>query len=178
MLNSYAKELCSVDLPYAGRQLYMHTFTTDRVCMPEGFEDYADVVSALLDSAGYSGEAHMTVDEKVFTGTQRRPRAHVDGWYYKSLGRWGGGGWRSHRTERMPIIVAASVPGCAVYEGVFDGEPEEGGDLEHIREQFTHSNVLPANRGFWLSPDCVHESLPFAEPTKRTFLRLALGAAK
>ena len=47
------------------------------------------------------------------------------------------------------------------------------GDLEHIRGQFGEPKLLPANQGFLLSPDCVHESMVFDAPTKRTFLRIA-----
>ena len=74
---------------------------------------------------------------------------------------------------RMSIIVAASEPGCIVYDGTFHGEPASDGDLEHIRDQLGKGYLLPANRGYLLSPDCVHESMIFYTPTKRTFLRVA-----
>lgn len=90
----------------------------------------------------------------------------------------GGGGWLHFCNHlpvaRMAVIVAASVPGCAVYPGTFDTEPQNDGDLEHIREQLGDGVVLPACNGFLLSPDCVHESMTFDRPTKRTFLRIAL----
>ena len=73
----------------------------------------------------------------------------------------------------MTIIVAASVPGCIVYDGKFEGEPASDGDLEHIRGQLGPGYLLAANRGYLLSPDCVHESMVFESPTKRTFLRIA-----
>ena len=49
------------------------------------------------------------------------------------------------------MIVAASVPGCIAYEGA----------------------LLPAATGYLLSPDCVHESKVFDQPTTRSFLRIA-----
>lgn len=177
-LNSSYSQLCDVSLPYAGRQLYMHTFHSGNPEMPDGFEDYSDIVDSIIKAAGYSGEAHLTVDEKIVLGTQRRPHAHVDGWYYKSRMAWGTPGWGSHRGPRMPVIVASSVKGCTAYPGLFVGEPAEGGDLEHIRDQFTRQDWLEPGRAYLLSPDCVHESMPFSTPTQRTFIRIALGEAK
>ena len=79
--------------------------------------------------------------------------------------------------NRMAVIVAASVEGCRVWRGLFQGHPKEDGDLEHIREQLdaAHSEILPAGIGYLLSPDCVHESLVFEVPTQRQFLRLAFA---
>jgi hypothetical protein len=74
----------------------------------------------------------------------------------------------------MAVIVAASAPGCRVWRGRFDGEPANDGDLTHIADQLDDGYVLPANEGFLLAPDCVHESMIFARDTQRTFLRIAL----
>lgn len=154
--------------------------------MAEGFEDYLPIVTALCEVAGImSGEAHMTVDEKIVTAgmSQRRPRPHVDGCFIPEKGRWGGGGggWKHYCNDigasdvgRMPIIVAASVSGCRAWRGEFNARPKADGDLSHIMEQLGEGEVLPANAGYLLSPDCVHESMIFGEDTKRSFLRLAL----
>lgn len=186
MLNSHCKELISVTLPYFGRQKYMHTFDTKSFRMADGFEDYHDIVGALCEAAEFSGIAHMTVDEKVIQPgmSQRRPGAHVDGRFMVSDNRWGhppGPSWNhycnnigSAAIPRMSVLVAASVAGCIVYEGLFDGAPNEDGDLEHIRHQLPQGKLLRSCVGYWLSPDCVHESVRFARPTQRTFLRIAL----
>lgn len=175
-LNSYYEKLGQVDLPYKGRQLYMHTTSPDAPSMPEGFEDYEPIVRVL--SEGRARKVHVTVDEKeLMPGeTQRRPRAHVDGWFYPDTMRWGGPapGWRSHANKRMAIITASSVPGCAIYPGVFSGVPSDGGDLEHIRDQFGCAVIAEPFCGYYLSPDCVHESLPMLSAGQRTFLRIAL----
>jgi hypothetical protein len=165
----------------------MHSFDLDDPMMAEGFEDYLEPVLSLCMSAGATkGTAHMTVDEKIIKAgmSQRRPKPHVDGRYIPKLGHWGdhpGNGWKHYCNDvgggsngRMPIIVAASVSGCKAWRGVFDGVPADDGDLSHIKDQLGEGELLPAQFGYLLSPDCVHESMVFQEETQRTFLRIAL----
>ena len=76
MLNSDYRPLCQVQLPFAGRQHYMHAFDLAAPVMRPGFEDYAEPVRALCAAAGAtSGIAYMTVDEKIVRAgwSQRRP---------------------------------------------------------------------------------------------------------
>lgn len=200
MLISDYRPLCTVTLPYDGRQKYMHSFDLAAPKMAEGFEDYLEPVTALCKAAGATrGTAHMTVDEKIVEAgmSQRRPRPHVDGRYlvpteavYASVepvfgggGGWGhaGGGWAHYCNNipggplgRMSVIVASSAPGCRAWRGMFQGEPRADGDLTHIIDQLGLGEVLPANWGYLLSPDCVHESMLMDRPTRRTFLRIAL----
>lgn len=179
------KPLCDVVLPYLGRQRYMHGFNLADPVMAEGFEDYLSVVKALCRSAGaIKGAAYMTVDEKVIEAgaSQRRPKPHVDGRFYPAIDDWGGGGgqWNHYCNNvggegpllRMPVIVAASVVGCRAWRGVFEGTPAEDGDLSHLNLE--GGEVLPANKGFLLSPDCIHESMLMEQTIQRTFLRIAL----
>lgn len=187
ILNSDYRELCAVELPYQGRQKYMHSFDVANPVMAEGYEDYESIVRDLLKSAGVTrGIAHMTVDEKIVPAgmSQRRPRPHVDGCFTPSLNRWSHGepsSWLHYCNDiqrgpiqRMAVIVAASVKGCRVWRGKFLGEPKNDGDLSHIKDQLNDGEILPANTGFLLSADCVHESMIMNEPTQRTFLRIAL----
>lgn len=190
MLDSHYRDLGEIVLPvWQGRQHYMHTFDTDTFIMYEGYEDYQEPVRLLCMNASFSGVAHMTVDEKIIQPgwSHRRPGAHVDGRFLVEAMRWGhpgpGPNWAHYcnqiptdgqAIDRMAVIVAADVPGCIAYAGQFDGFPKEDGDLEHIRDQLGTGEMLPANRGFWLSPDCVHESVIFQQLTPRIFLRLAL----
>jgi hypothetical protein len=188
MLNSNYRPLCPVSLPYAGRQKYMHTFDLAAPVMAEGFEDYLEPVIALCRAAGASsGIAHMTVDEKIVGAgmSQRRPRPHVDGCFIPKAMSWThpgpGPSWAHYCNNigagpirRMPVIVAASVAGCRAWQGQFDGQPASDGDLTHIADQLGQGEVLPADVGYLLSPDCVHESMIFEAPTQRTFLRIAL----
>ncbi len=185
MLNSSYRRLCPVQLPpFAERQKYMHSFDLATPKMAAGFEDYLFPVTKLCRVAGADhGIAHMTVDEKIiYPGmSQRRPKPHVDGCFVPALGRWGNGPmptWNHYCNNvpvaRMPIIVAASVAGCRAWKGTFDGEPRNDGDLSHIADQLGEGEMLPANTGYLLSPDCVHESIVFHVPVWRTFLRIAL----
>ena len=184
-LNSTYANLGPVTLPvWQGRQKYMHTFDPQSPKMGEGFEDYLAPVALLCQAAqdltnSPIHEAHMTVDEKVVQPgmSQRRPGAHVDGRWWPETSCWRPPAWAHYcnnvPVERMSIIVVASVPGCIVYDGNFQGEPASDGDLEHIRDQLGPGYLLPAYQGYLLSPDCVHESMVFDAPTKRTFLRIA-----
>lgn len=189
MLNSNYWQLVPVTLPFKGRQHYMHSFDVANPKMRDGFEDYLEPVTALCKAAGVrAGIAHMTVDEKIVAAgmSQRRPRPHVDGCFMPEAMSWGNGpspgpGWLHYCNDigrgpiaRMAVIVASSVPGCRAWRGAFDGEPAMDGDLSHIAEQLGEGEVLPANTGYLLSPDCVHESMIFESDTKRTFLRIAL----
>ena len=186
MLDSHYRDLGPITLPcWQGRQHYMHTFDTDGFTMLAGYEDYRESVQALCTAAGFEGVAHMTVDEKVVQPgwSQRRPGAHVDGRFMVEKSAWTHppppAPWWAHYCnqvpiDRMAVIVAADVSGCIAYAGQFDGQPKDDGDLEHIREQLGPGELLPAHQGFLLSPDCVHESVIFQQPTQRLFLRLAL----
>jgi hypothetical protein len=187
MLNSDYRKLCTVSLPYAGRQKYMHTFDLASPVMAAGFEDYLLPVKQLCEAAGATcGMAHMTVDEKVVAAgmSQRRPRPHVDGCFMPSPGSWGGA-WDHQPTwahgcnnvpledfKRMPVIVASSAVGCRAWRGLFDGKPASDGDLSHL--ELGDGEVLPANVGHLLSADCVHESMIQTAAVRRTFLRIAL----
>ena len=162
----------------------MHTFDLAAPRMAEGFEDYLGPVTALCQAAGATaGLAHMTVDEKIVSAgmSQRRPRPHVDGCFVPNLMSWGHPGWlhgcndiSTGTVGRMPVIVAASAPGCRVWRGKFDAQPKSDGDLSHITDALGEGEVVPAGVGYLLSADCVHESMIFDMPTQRTFLRIAL----
>lgn len=192
MLHSNYRSLCAVNLPYQGRRHYMHSFDLAAPVMREGYEDYLEPVLALCRAAGATqGAAHMTVDEQVVRAgrSQRRPRPHVDGCFMPQASMWGhppgpGPSWLHYCNDigrgpiaRMAVIVAASAEGCKAWRGIFNGQPKDDGDLTHIADQLGEGEVLPANIGYLLAPDCVHESMIFAEETKRTFLRIALPVA-
>lgn len=191
VLRSYYKPLAVVQLPEPrGRQFYMHTLDLEHPSVPEGFEDYLDAVCRLTGASGcHTGEAYLTIDEKIVKAgmSQRRPRPHVDGCFKPEQMQWGGGGggaWLHYCNDvgasavgRMAVIVAASVAGCRAWAGEFIGRPAKDGDLSHIADQLGEGRVLPANVGYLLSPDCVHESMILDEDTPRTFLRIAMPSA-
>lgn len=179
MVSRYAP-LAQVAFPaFAGRQFYMYEFDLSDPQMPEGYEDYRDLVRSLCGRAGATiGTAFLTVDEKVIAPgmSQRRPGPHVDGCFQKDRQRWGHGGWNHYCNalpmERMPVIVASDVAGCKAWSGDFAAAPRNDGDLSHVA--LPEGELLPANVGYLLSPDCIHESLTFTEPTQRSFIRIAL----
>jgi hypothetical protein len=184
MLHSSYRPLTKVSLPYANRQMYMHSFDIANPVMAAGYEDYLDPVMTLLDAACIkSGIAHMTVDEKVVKAgySQRRPGPHVDGCFVPSAESWnhGSGGWLHNcnnilgeSAARMPVIVASSFPGCVAWEGIFEGEPKSDGDLSHL--DLGVGALLDSDTGYLFSPDCIHESICFGTDVQRTFLRIAL----
>lgn len=191
-LHSTYKPLVNIAFPpYQGRQKRYHTFDLSHPEMPPGFEDYLLPVTLLCASAGaFTGEAHLTVDEKVIAPgmSQRRPRPHVDGCFRRHGDSmdWGGGGggWLHYCNDvgaspigRMAVIVAASVSGCRAWRGLFTGRPAKDGDLSHIGDQLGEGEVLHENMGYLLSPDCVHESMTFDQHQLRSFLRIALPTA-
>lgn len=183
-LNSNYRQLCGVQLPFFNRQKYMHTFDLAKPVMAAGYEDYFGPVAALCIAAGaVHGLAHLTVDEKIIASgmSQRRPKPHVDGCFVPELKSGSHPSWQHYcnhidgkAIQRMAVIVAASVAGCKAWKGLFEGQPAIDGDLSHIQDQLGEGVVLPPNTGFLLSPDCVHESMIFNVPTRRTFLRIAL----
>lgn len=188
VLRSSYRPLVVVQFPkYLGRQVRYHAFDLARPTLPTGYDDYLPLVAALCRAAGaVEGEAYLTVDEKdILAGmSQRRPRPHVDGCFRRdgdTMSWGGGGGWLHYCNDvgastvgRMAVIVAASVAGCRAWKGCFHGRPAKDGDLSHIAEQLGEGEVLPANVGYLLSPDCVHESMTFERQTLRSFIRIAL----
>lgn len=169
-LHSYYKPLIPIVFPdYRGTQIYMHAFDLAHPWMPPRSEDYLPCVVALCRAANaYEGIAYLTVDEKLIEAgaTQRRPGPHVDGCYTRD--RW----YHHEQVPRMPIIVAASIEGCKVWKGTFCAQPKNDGDLSHM--QLPEGEILKPNFGYMLSADCIHESLPMAQTTHRSFLRIAL----
>ena len=181
MLNSFYNPLCAVALPSAdlGRQLYMGEFDMANPRFDEEYSDYVEPVLQLVRAAGYdNGKAFLTVDEKVVKAgcTQRRPGPHVDGCFNGAY--WGHNPpqWNHYCNHvpiaRMPVIIASNFPACKAWAGEFDGIPKNDGDLSHL--DLGEGELLPADVGYLLSPDCVHESLPMKIDTPRTFIRIAL----
>lgn len=179
MLKSDYTKLVPVVLPYKGRQRYMHSFDVANPIMLGGYEDYLEPVLSLLWAVSvHRGTAHMTVDEKVVKAgwSQRRPKPHVDGCFNGHDWQHPTPGWNHYCNHlpvpRMAVIVAASEPGCVAWRGEFEGEPRRDGDLSHL--ELGKGELLQANTGYLLSPDCIHESLVMERDTRRTFLRIAL----
>lgn len=129
------------------------------------------------------GDSHILddLDERM-----KRAMAAMTGQPYDGplppLGYWGHQsythGWNHYCNavpfKRMPVIVASTVEGCRAWEGEFDAEPQNDGDLSHIWDQLGEGQILKPNWAYLLSPDCIHESMIFEKPTQRQFIRMAL----
>jgi hypothetical protein len=181
ILHSDSKFIKPIKFPaFLGRQHYMATTNAMNVDLPEQISVYNSEVQTLCNSIGYKGIIHVTIDEKFVEAgkTQRKPDIHVDGRFMGAdWSHEGGGGWNHTCNElpipRMAVAVASSLSRCKVYNGVFEATPSIQGDLSHIRDQVGDGLLVPANEWYLLSPDCVHESLPFEVDAERSFIRVA-----
>lgn len=136
--------------------------------------------------------------------THRRPGLHVDGYPhteadrrlqgyitrgaggiwagYAHGGSWGGGGGLGGGNKDLywwdgtGLLTVSNVEGCKAWNQSFKGEPKFEGDCEHLREECKEENatLLKANTLYWMSPSCVHESIPMQVDTIRTFVRVSL----
>jgi hypothetical protein len=70
------------------------------------------------------------------------------------------------------IILASSVIGCRAYDGIWQGEPGEGGDCSHIDlSNLSPVLMLPA-QVYAGNVNMLHESLPMGADCLRTVVRL------
>jgi hypothetical protein len=121
---------------------------------------------------------YLTIDERVVEpgNTLRRSGLHVDGWWHGNPGAWGGGDDGGGTWGRNGMITVSTPAGCRAWSSGMIGEPEDEGECEHLRSQFSEESgvVLPAGMAYWFGPMCVHESLPMTQRTERQFVRLSM----
>lgn len=176
---SSLKNLGTVNLPvFTGTRVMMMPFLLeDIMTIPGGIAQWRSFVASITEKGGGPrvGTAYLTIDEALVKKeeTQRRPGLHVDGIGPEGKeGGWGGGGgWGTNG-----MIVAASVAGCHVYTGDFDGYPGPNGDCAHLADECKNKEriLLDSNQAYWLSPMTVHEVFPMKEDTKRQFVRISM----
>jgi hypothetical protein len=193
LLNSVVKNVGSIPPPvFKGDQLYMQAVDAATRKLPTEFSRWSETVSAMLDRVPMTeGVVYLTIDEKELTPgkSQRRGGAHVDGIWIpekKAHGTRPGhimhvGGWDSkgdwvRASHGGGLMLLSNVEGCKAWAGAFEGEPGEGGDLEHIRSQLNAASsiTLSANNAYLLNVWGVHESIPVTEPVQRSLVRLTL----
>lgn len=136
--------------------------------LPDSLKGYGETVARSFPVMG-AGVGYITVDEaEVQAGTtHRRPGLHVDG-----RGSWGGGGtWASRG-----MYVAASRFGCVGYDQEFEGEVEDDGGAEHLRDQCRARDqvTMEGHCLFFCNGLAVHESVARPFDMKRQFLRVSL----
>jgi hypothetical protein len=102
--------------------------------------------------------------------------ANAHGGTWGGGGGWGGGNSALYWHMGNGLLTVSSVEGCVAWNQEFPGEPKVEGDCEHLREHCKEECkvVLKANTLYWMSPGCVHESLPQPVDVIRTFVRLSL----
>lgn len=180
MFKSDLKGLGTVSLPvFTGTRVMMMPFLLEDVMsIPGNLAHWRSFIASITQKSGgpQIGTAYLTIDETMVEkgDTQRRPGLHVDGIGSDgSSGGWGGGGggWGTNG-----MIVAASVAGCHVYLGDFDGWPAPNGDCTHLTAQCATKErvLLEDNQAYCLSPMTVHEVFPMQEKTRRQFMRISM----
>jgi hypothetical protein len=115
--------------------------------------------------------------ERGYDGRPGIWAGHAHGGTWGGGGGWGGGSKNLYWHDGTGLLTVSSVEGCRAWNQNFPGEPKVEGDCEHLREHCKEAVVLEANSLYWMSPGCVHESMPVAADIQRTFVRLSLPSA-
>ncbi|WP_051558632.1 hypothetical protein [Mycolicibacterium austroafricanum] len=109
-INSLVQRRGTVDLPeYTGERRYMVPFF-QRDGLPVGLERWRETVEEMLDGLVTDREVYLMIDQSYVdaAATQRRPGAHVDGWWQPALRRHDHGG---HRLAPGAHVVDPRPPG-------------------------------------------------------------------
>lgn len=69
-------------------------------------------------------------------------------------------------------LVASSYEGCQAWPGTYYGEVGAGGDWSAMLDQLGGAVPITANRLWFMSSNCPHETLPIPEGVRRTFIRV------
>ena len=175
------------------RVMMMPLILGDMSSVPETLAHYDETLRVLFALTVGMNPQHLgkvgyiTIDEKTVKPgeTHRRSGLHVDGVYRGKAGGWGGGGgwagggWAGgSREDGTGMLTVSSVVGCRAYNQTFSDLTMIGdeGEAYFFERECRKENevILQANRVYWLSPRCIHESLPMDKETNRQFVRLSL----
>ena len=141
--------------------------------IPRSYRNFIMQLYDVIESRFQGEIGYLTIDEQCLLPkeTLRRGGLHVDGYYHGNCGAWGGGGgWGSVGNGMLTI---SSTPHCKAYLGVFDGEPKDEGECDHLITP-NDGEVFEAGQIYWVDGACVHESMPVTETTERQFVRLSM----
>jgi len=197
-LHSKARAVGQITFPeFTGAQVYMARNLAGHPLQGVP-EQYHSVVESMLADAGIPEHTgfYVTIDEQFLKkdAKLRRGGVHVDGNYLfpKSANGWGSsGGWLNGTPGRMltvdehrlqyqselgGVVMASSFVACEAFVGTVDGVPGQGGDCEHLRDQFDKME------NFWLQENVVylgnstfiHEGHIVSKDTNRQLVRLTL----
>lgn len=188
---------------FRNAQLYMHPIVAGRRDrdfgrLPQAYGDFERPLDEMLASTKITKDTtiYITIDQsRVRAGnSHRRPGPHVDGNY---IFDWAGDGsrtpdWKNggpgrelspadHRVQYCNpnggMIIASNVVGCQAWRGTVEGQPGQGGDCEHLKDQLAQlpSFLLVPNSIYVGNSTMVHESLPQHQDVERTLMRITLS---
>jgi len=143
------------------------------VGVPSNYHDLLHSLYSVIEKRFIGEIGYLTIDEQCLLPkeTLRRGGLHVDGYYHGNCGAWGGGGgWGSVGNGMLTI---SSTAHCKAYLGVFDGEPKDEGECDHLITP-NDGELFEAGQVYWVDGACVHESMPVTETTERQFVRLSM----
>ena len=180
MLYSYVKDLGPIFLPpWNNRQLPRFSCLPRNIHTLFNFEDYHEIINQLCSLCEIETTLYLTIDESIVEKghTQRRPEIHIDGcWiplkFKETILRHNSRLIFNH-VKRMPFIACTNSTPCRVFEGEYDIPAQYHGDYSEFISLFGKGRVLEPNRAYFFSADCLHQSNPVLERTKRTFFRIA-----
>lgn len=148
--------------------------------VPRQYHELVSKIYSVMELRHFNQVGYLTIDEQLLnpSETLRRPGLHVDGFYHGNSGAWGGGSGDggSWGSVGNGMFVISNTNHCKAYLGVFEGEPKDEGECDHLTIP-TEGEVFQAGEIYWLDGACVHESLPVSEPTQRQFVRLSLPSS-
>jgi hypothetical protein len=191
MLKSLSKKITEITLPeYKGDVLYMHPVELSNLTLPLGYERWESTIKQMLShSPTKDGIAYITIDEKkiVKGESHRRGGPHTDGNF---LYGWGGSdGWLTgangrelareqheaqYCAEEGGMLIVSSYAACKGWNGVFEGEPSQGGNCESIDLSKMEEFLMNSNDLYWGNSTFIHESLVIDENVNRQLVRITL----
>ena len=74
------------------------------------------------------------------------------------------------------MFIVSSYEACKGWNGVFEGQPGQGGDCSKIDLSKMSSFILNRNTLYWGNSTFIHESLPLDQKIKRQLVRITLPA--
>jgi len=191
MINSRIQTVGTISLPAINTEHAMLPF--DLATLEGVALEHLEIVKQMISSLKVRvGTAFFTLHGKMLkkSETLRRPIPHTDGNYtafvrgvpynkshtggngHSHRVGHGGGRHTGYTNEKGGIIIASTFAACKAYEGVFDGEPAEGGDCSHIK--LNDGFMLGAGKMYYGNNRMIHESLPMTQDVHRTFARISL----
>lgn len=189
-MNSKLLELGPVSFPaFIGERVYMLPFFQAEG-LPAHLVRWQATIDQMLAGIVHHGKIFLMIDQSAVAAgnSQRRPGAHIDGYWVEANGSHGGTGGHSPRppghkpraaswqsaTFDSPeaILLASNVSASRALIGEFAGPIGDGGDCSHLDLSRLLSVPLAADRAYAGNVTMIHESLPSERNCQRSLVRL------